>query len=348
MAYGEGNIYLRGQTWWIQLTSNGRTLRMSAKTHSKEVAKARLRQLREKHFSTKGFFESLLPGRAPVSELIEDLLQQYEMEGKHVFAERSESRWRLHLAPVFADLPAERVMGNDIRDYQAMRLEQGAQPATIYAELQVLHAAYELASKSEPPKVARVPQFTWLPINNARQVFIDIATENKLKDAATKKGLASRVWIEMAFEYGWRRGELMKLCPSNINLADNSVRIDTSKNGMPREVPIASDDLRVLLTGLIAGKQPNEKLFQFDPRREFEAICRIAGVKYGRKGGITMHDARRTSARSKRAAGVPESVVMGIQGWKTAKQFRAYAINDQTDYREALQRERQMKEAAKA
>jgi hypothetical protein len=40
---------------------------------------------------------------------------------------------------------------------------------------------------------------------------------------------------------------------------------------------------------------------------------------------------------------------MELQGWRSAKQFRAYAITDRTDLSEALRRERLMKaELAKA
>ena len=47
--------------------------------------------------------------------------------------------------------------------------------------------------------------------------------------------------------------------------------------------------------------------------------------------------ANRTSARSKRHAGVPEGVIMELQGWKTSAMFRRYCIVNNEDKRRALE-----------
>jgi hypothetical protein len=45
---------------------------------------------------------------------------------------------------------------------------------------------------------------------------------------------------------------------------------------------------------------------------------------------------RRSAAKALRAAGVPESVVMAMGGWKTAAMFRRYAIVSTADQRAAV------------
>ena len=47
---------------------------------------------------------------------------------------------------------------------------------------------------------------------------------------------------------------------------------------------------------------------------------------------LTIHDTRRTTARTKRAAGVPETVAAATLGWKPGcKMFARYGIVDTTD-----------------
>jgi len=46
---------------------------------------------------------------------------------------------------------------------------------------------------------------------------------------------------------------------------------------------------------------------------------------------------RRSAAKALRAAGVPESVVMAMGGWKTAAMFRRYAIVSSADQSAAVE-----------
>jgi integrase len=50
------------------------------------------------------------------------------------------------------------------------------------------------------------------------------------------------------------------------------------------------------------------------------------------------YDLRRTAARNLRAAGVPESVIMAIGGWRTNAMFRRYAITDESVISDAMAR----------
>lgn len=74
-----------------------------------------------------------------------------------------------------------------------------------------------------------------------------------------------------------------------------------------------------------------------DFRYAWKRICDRAGVKAGREG-IVLHDARRSSARNKRAAGVT-SVIMDLQGWRSESMFRRYGIVDNSDRPKALKAE---------
>ena len=96
--------------------------------------------------------------------------------------------------------------------------------------------------------------------------------------------------------------------------------------------------LRVLLAGLVVGKSAGDCIFPTaDFRREWQQICGLCGISSGKRG-IVFHDIRRSSARAKRASGVPAQIVMEIQGWKTAAMLHRYSIVDRLDKLEALEK----------
>ena len=72
--------------------------------------------------------------------------------------------------------------------------------------------------------------------------------------------------MELLFGFGWRKGELTGLTVGNVNLAENFIRLEDSKNGEPREVPLTLN-LKVLLQAIIAGRSPGESLFPVSPSR---------------------------------------------------------------------------------
>lgn len=65
--------------------------------------------------------------------------------------------------------------------------------------------------------------------------------------------------------------------------------------------------------------------------------CRMEKRKTFEYRGLIPHDLRRSAAKALRAAGVPESVVMAMGGWKTAAMFRRYAIVSSADQRAAVE-----------
>lgn len=65
--------------------------------------------------------------------------------------------------------------------------------------------------------------------------------------------------------------------------------------------------------------------------------CLTTRHRHFRYEGLIPHDLRRSAAKALRAAGVPESVVMSMGGWKTAAMFRRYAIVSSADQRAAVE-----------
>jgi len=123
--------------------------------------------------------------------------------------------------------------------------------------LQILRRAYKFAGKHEPPKVARVPVFELDREDNARKEFYTSAQIDKIRAAASKEGPEWRCLIELAYALGWRRGELLGLLVSNVDLMAGTVRIDTSKNGEPREA-VLTDRLKMFVQPLLGNRAPDD------------------------------------------------------------------------------------------
>src|SRR5581483_5235222 len=350
-GYGTVHRQKGSRFWWISYwkTKNGKRTRVreSSQSEQYQVARDLLAERRAEQIfpvATSPVISDSTPETVTIAELVADLIEWYASENpRPTFKKDTESRWKLHLKVAFGELKASELGTAHLRAYRTKRSQEKAAFATINRELQVIRKAFKLAAESEPPKVLRIPKFKGAigKEKNARKVFVDPLTLKNLREAASKEGLWARVFVEMMFLFGWRKGEIEPMCVSNVRLAENTIRIEDSKNGEPREVDMP-EYLRVLIQPLVIGRKPSEPLW---PVRQFryawKRICNAAGVKAGKLEGFVMHDARRTSAKIKRAAGVSESVIMDIQGWKTSAQFRRYGIVDQADRRQALEKEQQ-------
>jgi integrase len=339
--WGSGSIFRQkgSRFWWISYYRDGKHFRESSKSTRPNDAKSLLRKRIGQMEA--GTFVSPKDRRVTVNELVADLIAWYrDVKLNQRFANDTQSRWTMHLQGFFDNMRAEQLGTDQIREYRGKRMaeKKPPSPVTVNRELQVLRKAFRLAAKATPPKVRTVPQFEMAAEDNARKVFMDPATVDKLKQAASTEGLWARCFVEMIFTLGWRKGEVINLQVGNVHLAENLVRIEHSKNGEPREAPL-TQNLRVLLEPLVIGRDATERLFPVkDVRYAWRRICKAAGVKAGKDGGFVIHDSRRTTARTKRAAGVDQSVTMSLMGWKSDAMFRRYGIVDNRDKLIALQR----------
>jgi integrase len=252
-----------------------------------------------------------------------------------------------------------------VEKYKRQRRAEGAAPATINRELATLRRCFNYGKRSTPPRVFSVPYIQLFPENNARQGFVEQAAFERMAAEASKDGLWMRTFLEVAFTYGWRRGELLGLRVRQVDLRNGVIRLDpgTTKNGEGREVAM-TPEVETLLRSALDGKRSDDCVFTRDdgkPVKDFRGAWRnlcvragtgrwvcgkcdavLTGAKCACGGeskfvGLIPHDLRRSAAKAARRAGVPESVVMAMGGWKTPSMFRRYAIVSGADQRAAVE-----------
>jgi integrase len=271
-------------------------------------------------------------------------------------------RWK-HLAPFFSGMRAANVTTDSVEKYKHQRRAEGAAPATVNRELAALRRAFNYGKRTTPPKVYTVPFIQMFKENNARQGFIEQEAFARMVQEANRDGLWMRALLELAYTYGWRRGELLTLRVRNVDLNARTIRLDpgTTKNREGREVVMTSD-LEALIRAAVSGKQPTDHVFTREngkPIKDFRGAWRNLCVRAGtghwectqceaalykaqchcggerRFVGPIPHDLRRSAAKAARRAGVAESVIMMMGGWKTPSMFRRYAIVSNSDLRTA-------------
>jgi integrase len=334
MSKGDGTVYLRGKVWYIKFYRDRQQVVMSCprltEAQAREKLKAELRKSDDEFVGPK-------EKRVTITELVDDLRAHYELYNRPDVESQVARAWELHLKGFFGKMKAVELTTDLQRKYRVQRGKEGAKVATINREMQYMRRAYRVAYEQDPPKVKRLPKFLMLKENNTRKGFVTVPQMAALKQAAANYGMEWRVLLELAHWLGWRRGELTNLKVRNFRLQDGGrygvIRLedDETKNGKAREVPL-TPTLHAFIAPFIAGRQPSESLFTFKfSDFGWKKIVQAAGLP-----DLLFHDLRRSSARTKRAAGIDVSVIMEMQGWTSDAMFRRYGIVANDDKEHAL------------
>ena len=362
---GTGSIYQRPDSavYWLKYSRHGKPYRESSHTTDKRKAE-RMLKVRLSEITT-GTFIGPQAEKIKVSELAEDFLREYRINERKSIDDAT-ARWNLHLKPYFGHRKAIDVSSELISRYVDARQQEGAKNATINRELAALKRMFRLGQQSTPAKVLRMPHFAHLRENNIRKGFLEDSQYRKL---VAGTDLWFRTLVECGRTYGWRVSELVTLKVGQVDLAQRVIRLDpgTTKNSDGREV-FMTDAVHHLLSGCVAGKSAEEAVFSRpngravrDFRDAWEKACINAGVgqhlcqkcatpvtdgapcgecrtKRTKYSGLIFHDLRRTAARNLRRAGISETVIMKIGGWRTRSVFERYAIVSRGDIVEAMQK----------
>lgn len=334
--WGSGSVYLRGQIWWISYPCNGRQIKESAKTEIESKARKLLRK-RLTEVATTGIV-SPRADKVVVGELLDDLLADYEDNGKSV-------AWAkivvAHLRPHFGMRRAAAVNSSTVDAYIAIRRACGIANSTINRELSILRRAFTLGTQCEPPKVLRPPRIKKFEENNVRKGFFEASEfEAIMEHLDADVAPVAR----LAYLTGCRRGEILGLQWSQFDDANGLIRLHPgeTKNDDSRVIPL-TPELHAQLRALKATRDESWPWARFiftragqrirDFRGAWARACEAAGVE-----DRIFHDFRRTGVRNLVRAGVPEVVAMKISGHRTRAVFDRYNIVSEDDLKAAAKK----------
>jgi integrase len=336
---GQGCVYRHAgsRNWWIKFSVNGRTIQQSAETESRRDALDKLKAEILKHAS----------GEAPdsrqttIQKLKDAMMQTWKNLDKNPASiEWAGYCWK-RLLPHFGQMKADVLRTAAISDYIEKRKAEGAANGTINRGLTILSCAFTMAYNETPRRVSRKLSFTRLPEPKGRQGFVEQSQYRTLVAHCTE--VYMKTMLALAYSFGFRKGELLTLKVSDVDILGGSIRLRTSKNGEPRQVNL-TEETRKLLAVCISGKNAEESVFTrtelsgkrvpvVDFRGTWDAVTKAAKCE-----GLLFHDLRRSAVRNMVRAGIPEVVCMKISGHKTRAVFDRYNIVSERDLADAAKK----------
>jgi integrase len=383
---GEGSVFKPGGSpfFYIAYVVNGKQVTESARTKTKEVAIAKLRA--RINSVERGEQEPQRADKILLAELLTDVLLDYKVNEQSTLDD-AESRVRLHLGPFFCihvatengrtvslsgGVRAIHVKSTDAQRYILRRRAEGAADASTANELALLRRAFSLGV--ERGKIHHAPPIS-LPKNydKKRTGFVEPAQFRTLMSNLPQH---LKALVSLAFHTGMRRGELLDLRWSQVDLAEGIIVLsdEQTKNGEARTIPVPAEPLAMLRMQKVRRDSDDATMeFAFfrerrlcvdgpgtalvplgDFRVGWERACCLSGLgamvqvgvlKVGdaeepilRYRGLLMHDLRRSAIRQLVRAGVTETVAMAISGHKTRSVFDRYNITALADLKDAAKK----------
>ncbi len=350
-----GYIQCRGTSWRIAYYSADHARQFESFATEEEAHRELAKRLAE---VASGIPVSSKPNIVKFGELCADVVTDYRVR-RLKSVDDIETRFRLHIVPVFGDRKAISITTAQLRQYVLQRDAEGAKTGTINRELEAIRRAFLLASR-EGKSLTRGPHIPMLPDTNRRKGFF---TREEVERLCSHLKWPLDSFVMFGFLTGWRLDEIRNLQWRNVDFVASEIRLDpgTTKNREARVFPM-TDELRALLwsqktrttsksidhhAAMTVVKSPRMtaitgRVFLVGAfRKSWRTACIKAGLCIpsidGKKPIVTriFHDLRRACARELVRQGIPERVVMQMCGWLTRSVLDRYNIVSESDMRAA-------------
>jgi integrase len=345
-ARGDGRVYLRGTTYWIQYNLRGKTIRESAHSDKENIA-ARLLRSRLGEVM-RGKLITPTAEKVTLADMRTALLDDYELNGNRTT--RDAKRSADYLVAYFEAQGITRAIDitkEKVTAYADARKEQVSN-ASVNREMAYLRRMYNVMVEAGRLSRDHVPAVPHLQEAEPRQGFLEPAEFARLRDALPEhlKGPAA-----FLYAIGWRLGAMQTLewardvelefSPDGDIIGGTiTLQAANAKNKRSLRLPLKGDLLEVIRRSWQRRIPECPFVFHYDGgkpigdfRKAWRNACRAAGLDR-----LLRHDMRRSSARNLIRSGTPERVVMEIMGYRTRSMLDRYNIVSGADVAAALER----------
>lgn len=326
-------------SWWVDFMFNGERLRKRTMAASRTEALMQEGQFR-REVLLQGSISAVLKAMEPkpedrsvtFAEFAEEWLATYVRTNNRASEQRTKAGvMRKHLLPHFGELKLEAVQRREIEAYKSAKLDEGLVPKTINNHLTILGKC--LRTALEDNVIPSVPLIKWLKRKPAEFDYLMPAESHRLLQNRTEP-----LWTDMArlaLRTGLRRGELMALDWSAIDLAHKRLTVRTSlvdgvmeapKSNVIRHLPLTEDVVAMLsrsprrkgtvFQNPVTAKPMTKHLMELG----LDRLCRRTGLRH-----IGWHVLRHTFASQLAMAGVPILTIKELMGHSSIQMTMRYA-----------------------
>jgi len=243
-------------------------------------------------------------GEMTFGEYARSLLDSAEWKAKRS-SERNEISFK-NLNQSFKNVPLAEIKSGQVRRYITERQEDGLQPATINREISFLKsvlytAEYDGLIVSNPIRGRRIKK---QPENNHREkIILSLGlTDQDLFRLVESAADYLQPILKLALTTGMRQGEILKAKRRDFDLTLQTIRVpeENAKSKKERIVPVDP----CLCAEIDSLPRKGEYIFSNDERGSrikdirgaFEAACKAADIRTGRREGVVFHDLRHFAA----------------------------------------------------
>lgn len=253
---------------------------------------------------------------------VHDLLLRYEREitAKKRGADQERFKLRLLQAHSLSRASLDKVTGAMIATYRDDRLRT-VTSGTVRRELAILQHCFEVARREWDIAIATNPvrQITLPPPSKARQRRLEPDDVDRFWEAVDR---ARASWVKpliiVAIETGMRRGELLSIRWSDIDVSARTIRVSQTKSGYERVIPLTPLALQTLLPL----PRPDDRVFPLAPgavRQAWDRLIKRSGIK-----DLRLHDLRHEAVSRFFEYGLTVPEVALISGHRDPRMLSRY------------------------
>ena len=212
----------------------------------------------------------------------------------------------------------------DVVAYRDDRLEQVG-PNTVRLELSLISHLYTVASREWGMDYLSNPVVRGVRPSvkgTERDRRLEPGEEEILLEACGDYSAEMRDIVAFALETAMRRGEIATLQWRNVNLRARTARLEDTKNGESRIVPLSSRATEILARRAKVRDIKDNRVFRLDPlsiTHAFKKITTMAGIE-----DLRFHDLRHEATSRLFEKGLNPMQVASITGHKTLQMLKRY------------------------
>ena len=309
-------VFKKGKSWYIDYYAQGRRKRERIgpnKTQAQVVFQKRKVEIAEGKF-----LDVQRHQKVKFEEMVKLYIKMYSKPNKR-------SSWRDeislgHLKSFFGAKCLHEVAPLDVEKYKVERLERVA-PATVNRELACLKHVFNKAIEWGKAKENPARKVKLLREENRRVRYLEKEETKALLETCSPH---LKPIVITALNTGMRKGEILTLKWSQVDLVHGIIYIHDTKSGKPREVYINEWLLETLLELPRHPKSPSvfcdEKGRPYGSiRKSFETAKRKAGIE-----NLRFHDLRHNFASHLAMAGVGTQILQDILGHSDYRMTQRY------------------------